>query len=245
MQGFGRTTLEPQIDLIPENFQQLKDSLVGFYGKGKNGKEGFNSLIIDKNLNFIYGGIWNTLYETTNDFPTFVEFYNHYLPYIKLSMKQAAQHFYLQLQKTTLFPGVTVEKIEKCFLVRLGNTFFGNNKEAQIFMQFLGYFPKIQIVKTKNEVDKYFKVDYCIKLEGREWIGMQVKPESQLNYDEGYEFAYHKAFEEKFGMKVFYLHYFSNKTNILFNGELVDIKNMPKIVEIMEKMYIQNRNSMV
>lgn len=236
MQGFGITEMKKihyikeDIALIPENFQQLKKSVSGFYG-GKDGRSGFNNEVL-RNYLSEFTGNWGKAYNSTAYCNSFENFYFKF-------MKGKEQHIERVIEKildeNKGYKGISRYMVYASFIVRMGNTYHGTNTEERIINTLNNLKDYISCTKVPDEIDQKLKVDAVIEFTAIDSFAIQIKPLSNQAYDDGSELEFHQKYTQMTGTKVFYL-YYTNDNKIILEDEEVDLSDEFALIELLQNI---------
>jgi len=235
MQGFGITEMKKinyikeDVALIPENFQKLKKNVSGFYGG--NGKDGFNNTILKNYLSELTGN-WGKTYNSTAYFATFESFYYKFMKGKEDHVERVVEKI---LEENRGYKGISRYMVYASFIVRMGNTYYGTNAEDRIIHVLNNLKDYITCTKVPEEIDQKLKVDAVIEFTAVDSFAIQIKPISNMSYDDGSELEFHKKYTEMTGNKVFYL-YYTNDNKIILEDEQVELSDEFGLISLLQNI---------
>lgn len=210
-----------------EIYEELKSEVSGFYYK-------FNTQVQRFYIHKLFK--YEDLINTAKDFDNFEDFYNfHTENKLEEIIKTCKKMYEESISKN--IEGTTMDKVEKCLIVRLGNIYNGIYTENIILNTLSNLTEYIICEKSTKDTDMNYKVDGVLEIIGLGKIAFQIKPNSFTKYDNGSELRYHNEFKNKFGIKVFYIYYL-DKEKIKINNKILKLDNKNDIIEQIEYLLI-------
>lgn len=210
--------------LTLQTWIRLKEELKGEYND-------FNDKVTGKFVWQIF--TWDAANDSAREF-ALEDWYDYHVAPRPEKLKQVLIN--MQAKAESLGFNYDKVKIYKMLLVRLGNIWYGVAAE-HIVINYLNSLEGIKCKHESSEVDKDFKVDAVVYVDGKEFA-IQVKTEAYKHYDDGKEYGMHSMYTEKFGRRVFYLYYNLDITGIILNETRLSMVNKDQIIQLIKKIAV-------